>query len=303
MDIEDFYQQFYRFFRRQHLLSFLGYQNLTRTLAGYSPYLFPARRSAIAKVAGQMERTLKLPQRSARQQAGLWFKNFGLAGLTLFFYRKMNVDWIARHVEIDQPDLFQKIIRDGGLLMTYHCHHHNTIGCVFGVSGAKVLGISAAKNPEHDHPRIRKYHIGVMHDESEKKFGGGRYLFLTQPRKVLKEMRQGLSNGNLVVGLADFPSPSGKTIAVDFFGQRIRLQRWLFDVAAAHGGKIYLSTLETQGCQGQMRLNLTALQAPSAEALAQGYVDFLAERVAANPSLWQGWEWLELMHDPATSAG
>ena len=85
MDIEDFYQQFYRFFRRQHLLSFLGYHRLSRVLAGYSPRLFRARCSAINTVSEKIERTLRLPPQSARQHAGLWFENFGLAALTIFF--------------------------------------------------------------------------------------------------------------------------------------------------------------------------------------------------------------------------
>lgn len=290
---EAFFEAYRLFFTRLKRVALLGYNPFSWRLSTQVATRFAQRQRAVGVVAQQMQQGVQLPQHTAQREARHWLENFARAALTIFFYRRMNRRWMEQHLEVMEPELLREACAQGGMMLTYHTHFHNTLGCVMGIHGARVLGISAAKAPEHDHPLIRPFHMDVMHGESEKHFGGGRYLFLTDLRGVLRDIHHSAKERGLVIGLADFPAgDSKKQVHGVLFGHAVALQSWLLDLAAAKQEPVYLASLEASGAQGRLRLHLKRVAPGSTAALAQAYLDFLAERAHANPAFWQGWEWL-----------
>ena len=307
--MQNFFLEYRRFFERLQCLSFFGYNPITRSIAGNLAFLFHSRKASTPIVENNLQTYLGIEDIKAKTLARQWLRLLGVSALNIFFYRHMNRSWVEKHVEVSDPDLLTEMVNSGGLLLTYHSHHHhNTVGCITGLLGAQILGLSAAKNPEHDHPEIRKFHIEIMHDESEKNFGGGRYLYLKEPIKALRDARQGMDQGCLVVGLADFPSPLQKNLLVDFLDHQLSVQPWLFDMAIKKRAPVYFCLLESPNTKKGKPLYLSlgrSHQTNSAD-LAQSYFNFLAYLIHNNSSVWQGWEWLHMMapiitsHEPAS---
>ena len=296
--MKDFLTEYRRLFERLNWVSRWGYRPITRSLAGSLAFLFHTRRASLPTVAHNLQSYLGLEGSRARTLSRQWLKNLGVSALNIFFYRNMTRTWVERSVEVSNSDLLNEMVCSGGLLMTYHTHHHhNTVGCIMGLLGARILGLSAAKNPEHDHAEIRKFHIKIMHDESEKNFGGGRYLYLKDPIKAMRDAKQGMGDGSLVVGLADFPSPLEKNLGIDFLGHQLSVQRWLFDLAEKKQASLYFCLLESQNLKSQkpLYLSLGRSHAKDAMSMAQDYFGFLEKRMLVNPSAWQGWEWVQVM--------
>lgn len=288
-----FFEAYRRFFIRLKRVARLGYHPLSWWLSSRMATRFVQRQQAVAVVAEQMQQGLQLPKPTAEREAQRWLENFARSMLTIFFYRRMNRQWMKRHLEVMQPELLQQACAEPATLLTYHTHYHHTLACVMGVHGARVLAVSAAKAPEHDHPLIRPFHMDVMHGESEKLFGGGRYLFLTDLKDVLRSIRNSAQERGLVFGLADFPAGDHKKqVGGVLFGRPVVLQRWLLELTAEKPEPVFLASLEAHGAHGRLRLHMKRVAPSDTEALAQAYLDFLAERAKKNPAFWQGWEWL-----------
>lgn len=294
MNQEKFFSEFLDLFKRQEILSKFGYNKMTRILSGLSSRLFFSRNEIVSNAQKNMVRYLNLSATKARKESLICTKNFGLAFLNIFFYEKMDKKWIEKNFHYENKALVTEIVQEGGVLITFHTYHHNTLGCFFGILGAKVLGISAAKNPEHDNEKIRKYHIDIMHKKSEQKFGGGRYLFLNNLKDVVRGVNKGLEENSLIIGLSDFPARN-KTIKVKFLEEEIHIQRWLFDIASSKKNNVYFGLLEGRSITEKLNLHLARANPGNAEELAQQYIDFLASKISENPACWQGWEWFHFI--------
>lgn len=296
--MQKFLSEYRCFYTRLQWLSFFGYNPITRSIAGHLALMFYARKASLPTIANNLQIYLGLEKLAANSVAIQWLRLLGVSALNIFFYRQMNRAWIEKNVEISDSDLLNEINTSGGLLLTYHTHnHHNTVGCIVGLLGGRIFGLSAAKNPEHDHAEIRKFHIEIMHDDSEKNFGGGRYLYLKDPIKALRNASKEMDKGGVVVGLADFPSPLKKNLTVDFLNHQLAIQPWLFNMAIKKHAPVYFGLLEsTNTKQGKpLYLSLGRSHATLSSDLAQNYFNFLAERIRHNPSAWQGWDWLHAM--------
>jgi lauroyl/myristoyl acyltransferase len=296
--MNNFLTEYRRFFERLYWVSRCGYNRITRSFSGNLAFLFHTRRASLPTVAHNLQSYLGLEASRARTLSRQWLENLGVSALNIFFYRNMTRSWVEQHVEVSDSDLLNEMVCSGGLLLTYHTHHHhNTVGCVLGLLGARILGLSAAKNPEFDHAEIRKFHIDIMHDESEKNFGGGHYLYLKDPIKAMRDAKQGMGDGSLVVGLADLPSPLKKNIWVDFLGHPLSVQRWLFDLAEKTQTPLYFCLLASQNLKSKkpLYLSLGRSHAKDAMNMAQDYFRFLEKQMHVSPSAWQGWEWVQVM--------
>lgn len=299
--MKDFFTEYRCFFERLHWLSRWGYNPVTRSLAGNLALLFHTRRASLPTVIHNLQAYLDLEEPRAKAVAHQWLKLLGVSALNIFFYRGMTRTWVEKYVQISNSDLLNEMIRSGGLLLTYHNHHHhNTVGCIIGLLGGHISILSAAKNPEHDHAEIRKFHIDIMHDESEKKFGGGCYLYLKDPIKAMRKAKQSMGNGRLVGMATDFPSPLEKNLTVNFLGHHLSVQPWLFNLAEKKQAPLYFCLLESPDLKSQkpLYLALGCSHAKDATSMAQDYFGFLEQRMRVNPSAWQGWEWVQMMAIP-----
>lgn len=296
MNKEKFFEEFLTLFERQEFLSKFGYNKITKTLSGISPRYFYSRKTTLESIEKNLLSTLDISPKEAKKERGFCVKNFGLSYFNIFFYETMNNEWLRKNINCKDPLLLKKMVENGGILITFHSYHHNTIGSVLGLYGGEIFGISAAKNPEHDNEIIRKYHINIMHNNSEKNFGGGHYLFLNNLKEAIRGIKRGLKRNSLIIGLADFPAQN-KTISANFMGKKILIQRWLFDIAASHGKNIYFGILEGRNPRKPLSIKISSANTAfvTAEELVQQYVDFLSENVRENPACWQGWEWLHLI--------
>lgn len=299
-----FFTEYNRTFWLWSLLSKFGHNALTLELASWVGNSFSNRKSAQIVVKNNMMRYLQLSDAEAEQNARGWYKNFGYSGLSVFFYKQMNTAWWEKRLAIsdEQKNLLQQLQQHGGLMLSFHSHHHhNTLGSFLGIMGCDISPISAAKNPEFDHPTIRQYHIGVIHDDSEKNFGKGRYLYFSDLKTLIHETRKALAQGFVVASAAcDYPFAKGKKIPVMFLGQRILAYRWLFDLGIKLNKPLYAGMLTSEfdpSSPYQFSLDLFQLRGNTTEAVCQDYFSHLERIIKNKPYSWQGWEWIDALID------
>ena len=299
-----FFSEYNRTFWLWSLLAKFGHSPYTLKLAGWVGNSFSQRKTAQLVVKNNMMRYLHLSETEAEKNACDWYKNFGYSGLSVFFYKSMNSCWWNKRLAIsdEQKNLLTKLKKHGGLMLSFHSHHHhNTLGSFLGIMGCDISPVSAAKNPEFDHPKIRKYHIGVIHDDSEKNFGQGRYLYFSKLKPLIHEAQKALAQGHVVASAAcDYPFDKGKKISVMFLGQRILAYRWLFDLGKKSNKPMYAGMLTSdfdKFSKQQFCLDIFQLQGDTTEAVCQDYFNHLERIIKNKPYSWQGWEWLDALID------
>lgn len=219
-----------------------------------------------------------------------WLASHGLFGTSLFSYHRMDPRWVQQHVQIDQPQIMDALRAHGGLVLTYHSHHHNTLGIVLGQSGITTWGVAATEKASPMAPYTGRF-MRIINGQSEAKFGGGRYLFTDEPRNLLRGLKQAFSQQQAVVSLCDNPIPAGSHPPVHFMGKTFHVGSGVLDQALAQGVPITLALLYPD-LKGSYVLRLKALAADlSAPQILQTYFDFLSTCVLQAPWAWQGWHW------------
>lgn len=219
-----------------------------------------------------------------------WLASHGLFGTSLFSYHCMDPAWVQSHVQIDQSQVMEALRAQGGLVLTYHSHHHNTLGIVLGQSGIKTWGVAATEKASPMAPYTGRF-MRIINGQSEAKFGGGRYLFTDEPRQLLRGLRQAFSHREAVVSLCDNPIPAGPQPPVHFMGKAFHVGSGVLEQALAQRVPITLALLYPD-LKGSYVLRLKALSADmTAPEILQTYFDFLATCVLQAPWAWQGWHW------------
>ncbi len=219
-----------------------------------------------------------------------WLASHGLFGTSIFSYHCMNPAWVQRHVQMDQPEIMDALRAQGGLVLTYHSHHHNTLGIVLGQSGVTTWGVAATEKASPMAPYTGPF-MRIINGQSEAKFGGGRYLFTDEPRNLLRGLKQAFGQKHAVVSLCDNPMPSGAQPPVHFMGKTFHVGSGVLEQALAQGVPITLALLYPD-LKGGYVLRLKSLsQNLSAPEMLQAYFDFLARCVLQAPWAWQGWHW------------
>lgn len=219
-----------------------------------------------------------------------WLASHGLFARSIFDYHRMDAAWVQQHVQTDQPEVLQSLREHGGLVLSYHSHHHNTLGIVLGQSGVPTWGVAATEKASPMAPYTGRF-MRIINGQSEAKFAGGRYLFTDEPRALLRGLKQAFAQKHAVVSLCDNPTPSGEVPPVQFMGRCFHVGAGVVEQALAQGAPITLALL-CPDLQGAYRLHLRKLHSPpSVHAVLQNYFDFLAEIVRQTPWAWQGWHW------------
>ena len=175
-------------------------------------------------------------------------------------------------------------------MLSYHSHHHNTLGIVLGQSGVPTWGVAATEKASPMAPYTGRF-MRIINGESEAKFGGGRYLFTDEPRNLLKGLKQAFASQHAVVSICDNPVPQGDDAPLVFRGKQFFVGAGVIDMALSQNVPITLALL-CPDLRGSYELRLQALPSGlSSHQVLQAYFDFLSECVAQMPWAWQGWHW------------
>ena len=175
-------------------------------------------------------------------------------------------------------------------MLSYHSHHHNTLGIVLGQSGVPTWGVAATEKASPMAPYTGRF-MRIINGESEAKFGGGKYLFTDEPRNLLRGLKQAFSSQHDVVSICDNPVPQGDDAPLVFRGKLFFVGAGVVDMALSQNVPITLALL-CPDLRGGYELRLQALPSGlSSHQVLQAYFDFLSECVAQIPWAWQGWHW------------
>lgn len=228
------------------------------------------------------------------EEAHFWlaryFSSQGLFAAELHDYPLLDAQWARTQVRCDERDLLDAVVRDGGLVLTYHSFHHNRLGAFLGLSGARVHGIAGTEDNSPLKPWTGRY-IRLLNGGSERCFGGGRYLYTDDLRGTLRESRAVLRRGDVLISLADNISGSPTAVPVDVVGRRLHMATGVIDLALEAGAPITLA-LFFSDLRGGHRCRLRRLDAKgSAASIAGEYIDQLLAWCRDDVHAWQGWAW------------
>ena len=226
----------------------------------------------------------------AKERTDQWLASHGLFATSIFSYKRMSPEWVQQYVKIEKPDVMKSLQDQGGLVLSYHSHHHNTLGIVLGQSGVPTWGVAATEKASPMAPYTGRF-MRIINGESEAKFGGGKYLFTDEPRNLLRGLKQAFSSQHAVVSICDNPVPQGDDAPLVFRGKQFFVGAGVVDMALSQNVPITLALL-CPDLRGSYELRLQALPSGlSSHQVLQAYFDFLSECVAQMPWAWQGWHW------------
>jgi lauroyl/myristoyl acyltransferase len=226
----------------------------------------------------------------AKELTDQWLASHGLFATSIFSYKRMSPEWVQQYVKIEKPDVMKSLQDQGGLVLSYHSHHHNTLGIVLGQSGVPTWGVAATEKASPMAPYTGRF-MRIINGESEAKFGGGKYLFTDEPRNLLRGLKQAFSSQHAVVSICDNPVPQGDDAPLVFRVKQFFVGAGVVDMALSQNVPITLALL-CPDLRGGYELRLQALPSGlSSHQVLQAYFDFLSECVAQMPWAWQGWHW------------
>ena len=235
---------------------------------------------------------LALPENPTDQTWRNWLDSHIHFALDFLNYKSLDTDWLTNHVTISEPALLTSLRESGGLLLTYHTHHQNTLCCVLGLEGIKISAIAA---PPEDSPFFS--YIGRwaqrLNSDSARHFRGGTYIFTDDLRKLLQITRKQLAKRDVVLCLCDFHQPrEGIRSSAKLLGRAIAPPTGAIEIAIRHGAPIFTAIFAPQN--GKFVLNLKRLDdSGDVGTIIAGYFSFLESNIRKNPACWQGWEWFE----------
>ena len=238
---------------------------------------------------------LALPENLTDQTWRNWLDSHIQFALDFLNYKSLDNNWLTSEVTVAHPALLASLRESGGLLLTYHTHHQNTLCCALGLEGIKISAIAA---PPEDSP-IFSY-IGRwaerMNTDSAQHFRGGTYIFTDNLRLLLHTTRKLFANRDVVLCLCDFHQPkAGIRSSAKLLGRFITPPTGAIEIAIKHGAPIYTAIFAPQN--GKLVLKLKRLDDSSdsgeVATIIAGYFSFLESNLRNNPACWQGWEWFE----------
>jgi len=225
-----------------------------------------------------------------------WLASHGLFLEVFFRYRLLTPKFLFQEVLIDNPATFARAVAAGGMILSYHCHHQNTLTAVFGLAGATISPLAASEQSSPLYPVIGSY-IHRVNDDSAIHFRGGRYLFVDRARESLRISHRALVNGELVLALCDQHAAEAASPMLPLFNRRIAPPVGAMRLALRLNVPCYAAILFPKENSWQLYIRQLPMK-HGLQALAQAYLAALEDWVRVEPSAWQGWDWfLELPKD------
>lgn len=259
-----------------------------------SPYRLHA-----ARITGAMQAALGLSDAAVGEAWRRWREGHGEFGLAIFSYRKWTPAMLDDGIVCADLPLLRRAAQTGGLLLTYHSHHHNSLFCQFGFAGARISVLAASEEGSPLYPAIGRY-IHLINRGSALHFGGGDYLFTDNLRSLVKDVKAVFDAGGMVASLCDF---NGGNTAYPLFGRLLTPPTGAIALALKQQVPIYTAILYG-GYGDKPVLRLRELDGHGGEAaVVRQYLDFLGDVLRVAPAAWQGWDWfLDLPAAPPAAA-
>lgn len=280
--------QYARFLRLMELVATRIPLRLQSPVAGFvSRFTDPYNRSAGA-IKAVIGSACALDSQKAHQAWLRWRASHACFVLTIFRYDRLDHEWLHRSVQIEQPQLLERIVQTGGLILTYHTHHQNTLAALLGVAGCTISPVAASAADSPLYQVIGRY-IDLINNGSQQQFRGGSYLYTDNLRRALQRARTCLQRGELLLSLCDFHQPSAEQSHC-FLGRTITPPTGVIRLALQARVPIYFGLLFPDST-GRFQLQLGQAVADELHRVTSEYLEFLAQVVRTAPEAWQGWEW------------
>ena len=221
-----------------------------------------------------------------------WLDSHGRFVLDFLMYRKLDTVWLKNKFTCSDQPALDALRKSGGLLLTYHTHHQNTLCCALGLQGIKVSAVAASPHDSPLFPYIGTWATKVNVD-SARHFNGGDYIFTNNLRYLLNTTQKCFASGDVVVSLCDFHQPKAECVASGrLFGRCVSPPTGVIEMALKHKVPIFLALLAPT--DGKLCLQIERLaESNDLNAVVAQYFCFLELNIRANPACWQGWEWFE----------
>lgn len=258
---------------------------LARALGRHaSPY-----RMRAGSMQAAMRTALALEPDALRRAWRAWLENHGLFAVSVFHYASLAKGWLRERIRVASPELLDELATTGGLVMTYHCHHQNTLAALIGARCGNLTALAARAEIAPSYP-ILGSHIDRINLDSARWFGTGRYLFNDNLRAVVRESRALLANKKILLALCDTDWPMPASTAIAIFGRWFRPPTGAITIARRLGVPMLAAIMVPDGNRLVLHLHRLPAQDDLAEILA-AYVSFLESHARNAPACWQGWEW------------
>lgn len=280
-----------RFFRAAQLLSRLPLPARARLrlarLLGRS--LSPQRRDR-NKLLLAFRLGLGLDLASAERMFRHWKASEGLFATSIFDYAGMDAKWLKRHVTVDRPEVLARLVREGGLILTFHTFHHNTLALALGQCGIPLFPVAASEKNSPYAPYTGRY-MRIINGDSEAKFSGGRYLFTDDMRRLVAGVRTAFAAGHGVLTLCDYAVPDRIIPPVEIMGRSISIGSGVMRLAQQAGVPAYFILFYPDLAGGYRLIIEEAGRIEALESTARAYFQFLERQLVVAPWAWQGWSW------------
>lgn len=265
-------------YRRQSRIA----QRLGRVFSPYRPFH--------RRLLSAFQSSLSVDSTRAREILRGWEANLGQSTADTFRHLQMDSEWVKTHVEVDDPEVLAEIASTGGLVLTYHTFHPNTLGIILGQSGIRGYGVSASVEEQPYAPYIGRYQY-LMLNATQKMLGGGRYLYANDVRSLANGVQSAFMNGDAVVALCDNHFPGSQFPWMRIFGRSIRIRAGILKIARRTRARVYFALLYAD-LMGGYRLHLKSYGPfDDLQQGAQAYFHFLEDQLKNAPWAWQGWWW------------
>lgn len=284
-----FAKRYSRFLQLLELVAAYAPRGLQWPLSGIISRFSDPYNCSAADITASISIALSLDTQTARRAWLRWRASHARFVLTIFQYEQMDSEWLRRSVQVQNPVLFKQIVQTGGLILTYHTHHQNTLAALLGTAGSTISPVAvsaAADSPLH---QVIGRYIDLINSGSQQQFRGGTYLYTDNLRQVLQEARKRLRRGELLLSLCDFHQPSHER-PHRLLGRAITPPTGIIRLALKCGVPIYFGLLFPDSI-GRFQLLAAEANGSDLYQITEEYLDFLAQVVRHTPEAWQGWQW------------
>ena len=229
----------------------------------------------------------------------LWTLNFQRSILDYYQYPEKSFRSIAQQVSISNLRCLETLRTEGGLVLTYHFHHQNTLCCVLGLLGVTVWAVANRPESSQLYPYIGHW-ASKLNRLSQYHFCGGQYLYTDDLKSIARQVPQIFQNRSALVCLVDVHQPSPRSPVLQLYKRSIEPPVGVIESARRAKIPIHLvalmpdrSTIMRPSSQINYELWIEELtNFKDTASILRVYFDRLEQLLSRSPYLWQGWQWL-----------